>query len=453
MSGCESRKVAYIAPLRLTPRKKVVWIGARNVPAPGPGRNGRRLRHNDDCDTIMEQPHMATFRLKRFSEPGRLKTVHPRRLAAFFRPFSQYLTDRGFTFAPDLLGCIDHHTLAAILISPDERVPRDMVDALFFVDEMADEEGMDDLLEAASQAGLVLDLGPDPTPADVAIEVWSARPDLVKWTHARGYALRQKRFVYFRDRLPRRSPFPEYDETELASLQNHLEDWFENHKRGRYSRVSIFDHGSSTWILIRHGLAFKREGSVSDGQSSMEYYRPEKYDVLVYDPETGTLGVHADGKRLTEIYLYSIGLFLFGDEKRFSFLHELTLDPLKRYGACSLACDDIAGLDDAKLVELTRIRGGPYERMAIDKASDLFADFAAEGYVLPETARLTSAGLEFVFTGDEKARRVTIRPPNTIIYSRTEDRELVEPFLKARGFMPVHATRQFSEAQPLLAGA
>jgi hypothetical protein len=396
---------------------------------------------------------MSTFKLRRFSEPSRLKTIDPRRLEAFLHPFSQYLLDRGFTFATDLLGGFGYDALATILMTPDERVPREMVNALYFVDEMSDHEGMDDLLQAASDAGLDLDLGPAPTPSDVAIAVWLARPDLVKWTHARGYALRQKRFVYFRNRLPSRCPFLQYDRSHITSLEEHLAAWFETHKRGRYCQVSIFDHGSTVWILVRHGLPFKREGSVAEGQSSMEYYRPEKYDVLVYDPDAGTIGVHADGKRLTEFYLFSIGLFLFGDEHRFGFKHELTLDPLKRYGAGSLACDDIEGIESVTLAELTRMRGGPYKRMVIDKASDLFADFAAEGYALPETARLVSATLEFLFAGEDKPRRVTIRPPNTIVYARNEDREAVEAFLKAREFMPATMLRQPSEAEPLLAGA
>jgi hypothetical protein len=217
--------------------------------------------------------------------------------------------------------------------------------------------------------------------------------------------------------------------------------------------VDLRLYGSNVWILVRHGLPFKREGSVADGQSSMEYYRPEKYDVLVYDPDAGTIGVHTDGKRLTEFYLFSIGLILFGDEHRFGFKHELTLDPLKRYGAESLACADIEGIESVTLLELTRIRGGPYKRIDIAKASDLFAAYATEDYALPETARLVSATLEFLFTGEDKPRRVTVRPPNTIVYARNEDRDLVEAFLKARGFMPTTIVRQPSEAEPLLAGA
>ena len=67
--------------------------------------------------------------------------LFPRRLEAFLHPFSQYLFHRGFTFAPDLLGGFDYDALATILMTPDEGVPREMVDALYFVDEMADDQG------------------------------------------------------------------------------------------------------------------------------------------------------------------------------------------------------------------------------------------------------------------------------------------------------------------------
>ncbi|MGZ9066246.1 MAG: hypothetical protein ACXW2I_13080 [Burkholderiales bacterium] len=396
---------------------------------------------------------MAAFTIRRFSQPGRLKTIAPAALAAFFRPYADYLRDRGFTFAPDLLGGFCYDTLASILISPDGRVPREMVDALYFVDELADEEGMDALLEAASDASISLHPGSEPTPADVAIEAWLKSPELVKRVHARGHALRQKRFHYFRSRTPDRFSFPEFESSQMASLQCCLEEWFETHKRGRYCGILIFCHGTQVWFVVRHGLPFVREGSITERGPSMQYYRPEKYDVLVYDSDSGTLAVHADGKRLTSQYLFGLGLFLIGNERQFTTEHKLTLDPLKRYGADSLACDDIAGINSVTLVELTRMRGGPYKRMVIDKASDLFADFAAEGDALPETARLISATLEFAFAEEEKPRRVTIRPPNTIGYARNEDRDMVEPFLRVRGFMPARSERQVSEAEPLLADA
>lgn len=43
------------------------------------------------------------------------------------------------------------------------------------------------------------------------------------------------------------------------------------------------------WFLVRHGEAFTRESIIKDGESSSVYYSPEKYDLLVYNPETGEI--------------------------------------------------------------------------------------------------------------------------------------------------------------------
>jgi hypothetical protein len=143
--------------------------------------------------------------------------------------------------------------------------------------------------------------GPIPTAADVALAAWLISPDLLRRVHAETYALKQKKFVWYRSRLTSPWRFPAPDEPLLARLQEHLDDWFELCKRGRNSRVMIFRRGAAVWIVVRHGQIFKREGSIREGQSSTEYYRPEQYGVLLYDLLHGTLGVHAEGKRLIEL--------------------------------------------------------------------------------------------------------------------------------------------------------
>jgi hypothetical protein len=45
---------------------------------------------------------------------------------------------------------------------PDDQVPPDMVDALYYVDELANDQGMDRLMEEASAAGISLALGRSP---------------------------------------------------------------------------------------------------------------------------------------------------------------------------------------------------------------------------------------------------------------------------------------------------
>jgi hypothetical protein len=393
---------------------------------------------------------MATFNPKSFSEPDRLKTIEPCRLHAFLAPYQAYLCHRGFTLPPD--GAIDYDALAQLLMHPDDQVPPEMVDALYYVDELANDPGMDRLMEEASAAGIDLDLGPIPTSADVAIAVWLTLPELLRRVHAETYALRQKKFVHWQSRLPNPQPFPACDEPLVFRLQDHLDDWFEARKRGRNSRVMMFRRGDAVWIVVRHGQTFKREGSIRDGKSSTEYYRPEKYDVLCYDPVHGTLGIHAEGQRLMEFYLHSIGLFFFEDDRYFAFEHKVSLDPLKVHGRQSLNCEDIPGIDTVRLLELTRFRGGPWKRTIVDKATDLFAALEEEGQSLLPTARLVSAVFELTFIGTEKPRRLTLRPPNIIVYARNEDRTLVELFLRARGFLPSNKAHRPSGAS-VLAGA
>ena len=51
---------------------------------------------------------------------------------------------------------IDYSRLASILMNPDDKTPDDLVNALYFVHEMATLEGMNQLLQAAREKGLVL---------------------------------------------------------------------------------------------------------------------------------------------------------------------------------------------------------------------------------------------------------------------------------------------------------
>jgi hypothetical protein len=152
-----------------------------------------------------------------------------------------------------------------------------------------------------------------------------------------------------------------------------------------------------------------------------------------------------------DFYLHSLGLFFFEDDGYFAFEHKVSLDPLKMHGRRSLNCDDILGIDEVRLIELARFRGGPWKRTTVDKATDVFAALDEDGYLLPPTARLVSAVLELMFTGAEKPRRLTLRPPDIIVYARNEDRDVVDPFLRAREFLPKTVDRPSGAS--VLAGA
>jgi hypothetical protein len=78
---------------------------------------------------------MVAFNLRKFTNPDLLKTIAPGRLIAFLSPWREYLAKRGLALAGNGPGEIDCDALAHILMGPDATVPKDMIDALYYVHE------------------------------------------------------------------------------------------------------------------------------------------------------------------------------------------------------------------------------------------------------------------------------------------------------------------------------
>lgn len=76
---------------------------------------------------------MAIHRLPRFTNPDWLKSIAVERLIKFFEPYRPYLLQRGFSLPPAASESIDIETLSAIVIDPNDNVPRAMVEALYYL--------------------------------------------------------------------------------------------------------------------------------------------------------------------------------------------------------------------------------------------------------------------------------------------------------------------------------
>lgn len=183
---------------------------------------------------------MPAFRLGRISDPVILKSVAPPRLLQFLQLFRSYLESRGFNWPPPDAPLIDYDKLSTILLSPDDGLPSEMVRALLFVDEMSSDDRMDQLLAACAKEKLVLDLGPECTPADVAIQTWLQAPEVLERQHAGVYALLQKNFHYFAGTYGKKRRFPALSNETLQHVTVDLDDCFEAHKRGREAHVMTF---------------------------------------------------------------------------------------------------------------------------------------------------------------------------------------------------------------------
>jgi hypothetical protein len=386
---------------------------------------------------LLTRDIMATFNLRKFTDPDVLKTIAPVRLAAFLRPWREYLMRRGIDFPVNGFGHIDCDALAQVLMNPDASVPKDMVDALYYVHETASGEDMDALLDLAKSRRVEVADEPNTTVTDVAIQMWLAAPDMLRERHAEAIAFRQKNFLYYGGAHCRERAFPSVDDDLRLRIESALDDWFEEHRRGRGCRVFLFHHDKKVWILIRHGMPMRREAShQEDGRSSTEFYRPQQHDVLIYDTSSDELGVRATTKGETKLYVGCFGRLVFGDENYFPQTDKFSLDPLIEDSAKSLWCEDVEGLEQVRLVEHRRYWGGAYKEIEIRRSSDIFAALAARGQEFGSKGRLVGASFKVKFSDSPKERSVTIRPPGNAKYERNEDSELIEVWLAKRGFMP-----------------
>lgn len=396
---------------------------------------------------------MSTYNLRRFSNPAGLKAIKPRHLWALLAPHGPYFAGKGFLLPLSASSDEpDYELLVDILMNPDASTPAALLDALYFVHEMATPEAMDVLLQEAEDKGIPLDDDPDPTPADVAVQVYLQNRDLLERKHAEQYLVKPRSFEYFQTDS---QPIPEFRQPTaetLTALEKDLDDWFEKKKRGRGSRVFMYPKDDGVWFLVRHGDPLRREGSLDGGLTSSVFYRPERYDVLVYEPALGEMRMNACGKGEKDLFRREFGSHIFGDEAFFPGTAKYTMEPLRTNGEASVVCTDVDGMEWAKLREIQFFWGGAEKEIETRKANDVFAAYASRERQMPRRARIIKASFQVKFTDSKTPRTVTIRPSNVAQYARDSDATVVEDWLTKRGFIIGDQESENAQLEESLAG-
>jgi hypothetical protein len=396
---------------------------------------------------------MATFTLRRFSCPETLKEIEAKRLLAFLKPHRRFLLSRGVSLPQSATdGELDYEELASIFMTPDGKTPKELIDALYFVDEMATPEGMDSLLAEAKQQKLRLAPGSDHSPADIAVQIWLLNSDILERKHAEHYLAKVRSFESYQMDRFKRPAFKRPSDKQLNALASDLDDWFEEKKRGRGSRIIMCQKDDGVWFLVRHGEPFKREESIDGIKASSVYFRPLKYDVLVYSPQIGELRINARSKGEKELYRTKFGKHLFGDDEIFPGTEKYTLDPLREMGEISLSLADIEGIDWIKLREVQFFfAGNPWE-VVTRKSEEIFALLTSRKKSFPEGGRIIRATFQVKFSDAKTPRSVVIKPSNIAQFTRDDDSVLVEQWLEARGFIIKAEEQESDQPQKVLAG-
>lgn len=371
-----------------------------------------------------------------FFHPGDLKHLSPQYLARLLTPYAGFLESRGLSIPrPGIeASSLDCSALADILMRSGPDTPRGLIDSLQCVREMATPEAMDYLLREAGIHGIHVD-DPELSPADLAVRMLLCDRSILEHVYAEQFLVRPCAFVYFQEEH-HTAEFRGLSPNIVRALEGDLEQWFRKTKRGRDCRVYVYPRRDGIWFLIWHGAPYRREGCIVHGTSSCVCYRPERYDVVVYQPATGELQIEADAVEEREVYRRYFGRHFFGDDHHFPGTAVYTLEPLRTDGERALVCADVEGMELVTLYRVEFIVAGRFRTMETIEAQDVFAAIdAGEARGIPHNARLRAGGFRIRFSGSRIPRKVALRPSNMVYYERDSDCVVVEPWLRLRGFM------------------
>lgn len=378
---------------------------------------------------------MSSFNPAKFTDPDWLHTMSPARLIRMLSPWRLYLAESGFDLPPENSASVDLTALARVLMVTNSRTPSAMFDALYYIHETASPEDIEALHQKIGNRKIDIRADPTASAADYVIDVWLAYPELVEERHAEKVAFRQKTFHYYAGRGGEARAFPVIDAETQKQIEASFDAWFDDHRRGRGSRLFIIRQTPIVWVLVRHGDLIRREASHGeDGTATSALYRPQRHDVLFYNEADDQIGVHAGTEGERNLYLGTLGRLGFSDAGYFPTAQKYTLAPLSKVGAEALNCADVADMRDVKLTEYRRYLGGKFKRSITDRATDIFADLRERGRDKLDSIPV-SATFQVRFDASSKPRRVVIRPPAIASYQRNEDSALVEQWLGFRGFL------------------
>jgi len=378
---------------------------------------------------------MRLLHFRRFTKPSSLRRAGRSLLQRFFANFALPLRDAGFSLPDESLPDTAYFdALAGLLLTP-EGLPDSLIEALFAINEMATGEGQERLEQAVVAGGLHLDLAPNSTHLDIALQVWLVAPELLAAQHNEQRMLRLARFEFFSSSLPlsRRLPFTAPPVETLPQLTAALDRWFARHQRGQNTtRVELHRMDGELWFLIRHGDTFARAAKVEPHGPEILHFRPQRDDVVVYNPEHDELRINASLKGERDLYREQFGSFLRGDGDYFNSRQAYSLEPLRHLGADALRAEGIPGIQRIRLRELEIVSDNPQGEFKVLGARDLFdRDSDRDGTpVIPRQGRLASACFEVQFDGSDKPRPVRVCPPNVLKLGRHCDSRALNTWLR-----------------------
>ena len=379
---------------------------------------------------------MPRKQLTRIATPETLAQIDPSFLAELLESHAEFLDRHGIKSGTRLEPA-SITRLSEVLLDPTHDAPASLIDALLHIDEMADEDGMQKLLEALDSRGIDLGLPPTPTPADVATRTWLRHPDIIERAHVEHRVWKAQSFGIFLRASGKATPEVRDLDERISALEEALRQHGINGRRGTACTLFQFRNGDLLTIAVRRGATFKRESCITNGEPSTVQYQPLKYEFIIIDLATWELRMTRGSKRDTDAYRRAVGQHLADDPEFFNAKQQkYDLSPITHDGRGCLMCNDIVGIASVDLLEIEVDYNDGISSRDIKKSADLFRAMDTQSFRLPPGARIIKA--RFAFTFDDapsKKRTAEVSIWNRLRCTRSSDAELVNEFLLLRGFV------------------
>ena len=377
---------------------------------------------------------MAGVDLKKFSELGFLQSIHIDGLVKVLAPYSTYFAGQGLDLATLRNDDPSARLLHTVFTRADEDTPRDLLDVLYMIGDLADDVGHDKLMLYSMQARLDMTWATGHmTPGDFVIETYVRHPHLVR-NCAALVARKIKNYTEYRakndkkltlDRAMKKSD-------DLAKV---LSPEFEKKARSPVCQVHAYQDGHEIRFSITHGLLYRSDGTISKANSMERVaFRPQQHDSVLFDTRTFTLKINTRTIWERGLYRQAIGQVMFDDVDHFPGLGIYTLAPLR---VSPLRFHPVVGIKDNGIV-LTEVwiqYDTDDHRVEKILSDDLSISIAAEGKPNLQAGAVVRASLMIKYSSGGRARKLEIRPPNVAIYDHDRDDDVTELFLKENGFV------------------
>ncbi len=360
---------------------------------------------------------MPSFQLPHFNDVAILRSIEPNRFRTFLMRFDTHLRSQGFII-PESAVFTDAHLQRLIgnFNAHDGSTPADMIEALFHISEVSNDQGMEALLLVASKAGIELPEG-DLTPADLALLIWMNAPDLLRRANCERIVHRFQSFYCFMNRMLEAPLFEMPAEAVLKRIEEHTDQFNRNRQRCGGAAVWMYEFGNEVAFLIRFGGSLKRDEVMDNDQCRPDIRRPVGYDLVVYNIETGELRIRADLVSERRFYCRLFSEQLFADPEFFEHEEIFNLDVIYRLGEDVQSPGIDLGITRVTLVEIQEVLLGEKILHVTLRSEAIFDAIREHNKRLTPNGRLLSAKFKMVLDNADEVT-VTICSGNKIRVSR-----------------------------------